>query len=196
MAEVTKTTLSKFKSALVHGGARPSLFSLSITAQPSGFAAQSTALSGLVPFHCTVAEIPGLEVTPIEKQYFGRTTKIPGDITFAGTFSTTFINTEDFAVRNALEIWTDGLNSVTTNLYATGLHAVWAGTVRLTQFNKTGGSVIHYDFQDCWPSNLSAIDLSYDSVSTIEEFTVTWEYNYYTTVIGTGPGTITDTVHT
>ena len=189
------TSISNFKAALSSGGARPSLFSLSITDQPSGFAVQSTALSGLVPFHCTVAEIPGLEVTPIEKQYFGRTTKIPGDITFAGTFSTTFINTEDFAVRTSLEAWTKGLNGVTTNFYATGLHAVWAGAVRLTQFNKTGGSVIHYNFQDCWPSNLSAIDLSHDSVSTIEDFTVTWEYNYYTTEIGTGTKPQTDAVH-
>ena len=40
--------------------------------------------------------------------------------------------------------------------------------------------LIHYDYQDCWPSNISAIELSYDSASTIEEFTVTWEYNYFT----------------
>jgi hypothetical protein len=172
------TAISNFKSALKNGGARPSLFEVSIST-PSGITANGALTQDSI-YRCSVSEIPGLTVTPIEQQYFGRVTKIPGDITFAGTFSTTFINSEDFSIHGALRGWMDLLNNDATNFYATGVHSVWAGTVRVTQYSKSGGSVIHYDYQDCWPSNISAIELSYDSASTIEEFTVTWEYNYFT----------------
>ena len=89
------TTLSTFKSALVYGGARPSLFEFAVTAAPSTV---SSSLSG-VNLYCNVSEIPPLTLTPIERQYKGRTVKIPGDMTF-GDLSTSIINTEKFNVRN------------------------------------------------------------------------------------------------
>ena len=36
-----------------------------------------------------------------------------------------------------------------------------------------------YKFYDIWPTNVSAIDLSYDSSDTIEEFTVEFQVNYW-----------------
>ena len=76
MATTTHTTLSKFKAALSSGGARPSLFDVSV-AIPSGFGT-ATEISST----CSVSSIPPLTVTPIERQYFGRTVKIPGDMVF------------------------------------------------------------------------------------------------------------------
>ena len=32
---------------------------------------------------------------------------------------------------------------------------------------------------NCWPANMSSIDLNWDSVNTIQEFTVDWQYDYY-----------------
>ena len=37
-----------------------------------------------------------------------------------------------------------------------------------------------YEFVDCWPTAISEIALSYDTASDIEQFDVTWAYNYYT----------------
>jgi hypothetical protein len=183
------STLSTFKGALADGGARPSLFDISITTPVLLTGASATALTNTgttgPKFFCSVSEIPGLTVTPIERQYFGRTVKIPGDITFAGTFSTTFINTEDFSIHTALNSWMALLNPDNNASYAKGspqdTESGWAGTVKLTQHSKqgVGGGLIEYTYEDCWPNNVSAIELSYDSASTIEEFTVTWEYNYF-----------------
>ena len=46
---------------------------------------------------------------------------------------------------------------------------------------------------DAWPSEVSSIDLSYDTTDTFEEFTVTFQYQWYDiensngdTIIGTG----------
>ena len=37
-----------------------------------------------------------------------------------------------------------------------------------------------YKFYDIWPSEISAIELSYDNTDTIEEFTVTFQVQYFT----------------
>ena len=83
MATAT-TGIETFKSALVHGGARPSLFEFSVTSAPTGV---SPSLSD-VKLYCNVSALPGLTLTPIERQYFGRTVKIPGDIVFADLTTT------------------------------------------------------------------------------------------------------------
>jgi|TARA_R110000744_G_scaffold379356_1_gene497179 hypothetical protein len=175
------TAISNFKTALAFGGARPSLFDVKIL--------PPTSIEGLgaltkSQYQCRVSEIPGLTVTPIDQQYFGRITKIPGEISFAGTLSTTFINPEDYGCRTALETWTEYLNGSEDNLYAFGKHTEWSGKVQLRQYTKDGQSAIDYNFEDCWPSVFSTIDLSYDTAAALEEYTVTWTYNYYTTSVG------------
>jgi len=176
------TTLSTFKTALTYGGARPSLFDVKIYAPKSSIPGLEALAK--VEFHCSVSSgIPELTVTPIEKQYFGRTVKFPGELTF-GTLSTTFMNTEDFEIRKAFEVWHEALNGAETNLGISGTVADWTGTVQLTQYQKDGGSSGSqtYDFIDCWPSAITSIDLSYDTVGDMETFEVTWEYNYYTSL--------------
>ena len=37
-----------------------------------------------------------------------------------------------------------------------------------------------YKFYDIWPSEVSAIELSYDNTDTVEEFTVTFQVQYFT----------------
>ena len=37
-----------------------------------------------------------------------------------------------------------------------------------------------YQFYDVFPTNISAIDLSYDTADTIEEFTVEFQVQYWT----------------
>lgn len=41
-----------------------------------------------------------------------------------------------------------------------------------------------YQFKDIFPTNLSQIDVSYDSTDTIEEFTVEFQVNYWYPIAG------------
>ena len=170
--------ISDFKSALTLGGARPSLFDVQIYSPsgPEGLEALRKS-----QYQCTTTSIPGLTITPIEKQYFGRTVKIPGELTF-GTLSTTLYNAEDYDIRRSLETWQGNLNGQITNFGISGAVSSWAGTVKLRQYAKAGGVIMTYTFVDCWPSSITAIDLNYDTVGDMETFDVTWEYNYYTSV--------------
>ena len=55
----------------------------------------------------------------------------------------------------------------------------WVSSGTLSQYSKTGSKLMEYNFIDIWPQTISEIALSYDTASDIEQFDVTWAYNYY-----------------
>jgi hypothetical protein len=171
--------LSQFQSALASGGARPSLFDLTITGTPAGVT--DTNLESMKYF-CTVSALPPLTVTPIERFYFGRTVKIPGDMVF-GDLSTTIIQTEGGKERTELEKWMQQINHTGTNIMNTAHNTSngFAADVTLTQYGKEGSTDVlqTIDFVDAWPSSIGPITLSYDTASEIAQYDVTWTYNYY-----------------
>ena len=173
------TGLTSFTSALTYGGARPSLFEFTVSATPTGV---NTTLSD-VHLYCNVSEIPPLTLTPIERQYFGRTVKIPGDLVFAD-LSTTIINTENYNVRNEIEKWMEQINGTISNESKTAAN-FGTGTAELIHYQKDGTATMTYKFHEIWPTAISEIALSYDTASDIEQFDVTWAYNYYTMSGGT-----------
>jgi hypothetical protein len=91
-------------------------------------------------------------------------------------WSTTIINDEDFAVRRALEAWHGAINSSENNLRTT---ASYRTTATVQQFGKDGGIVRTYTIVNCWPVNISSIELSWENEAQIEEFTVTWAFDYW-----------------
>ena len=171
--------LSGFKTALTHGGARPSLFQFVFTAAPTGI---SNSLESMNLF-CNVTEIPPLTITPIERQYFGRTVKIPGEMTF-GDLSTDIINTESFQVRNEIEAWMDLINGNVSNHSFTDSTSMY-GKATISHYQKDGSLMQTYDFVDIWPTAVGEVALSYDTANDMETFNCTWSYNYYTS-LGTG----------
>ena len=174
--------IDSFKSALEYGGARPSLFEFSINAQSSG-----TVPAGLsdMKLYCNVSALPPLTVTPIERQYFGRTVKIPGDMVF-GDLSTTVIQTEAGTERAGIEGWMQKINSHVENEreYAGQMGSDWAEG-QLTQYGKDAIPILTIKFIGLWPTTLAEIPLSYDTMSDIEQFDVTWAYQYYTVAAST-----------
>ena len=175
---MSMATLSNFQTALQYGGARPSLFDIEITLSSPTLLTGVGGVDNIIS-HCNVSAIPPLTITPIEKQYFGRTVKIPGDIVY-GDLSTTILNTEDYSIRNAIETWMDHINSHKENKTSANFaDADFRSTIELTQYGKDGSALQTYQFFDAWPMTLAEIALSYDTASDLEQFDVTWAYNYY-----------------
>ena len=172
--------VSKFKGALTGGGARPSLFEFKI----SGLGSTITGLGNL-HYYCQVSALPPLTVTPIEKMYFGRAVKIPGDIVY-GDLSTTIYQTEKGTERIGIEMWMDQINGHISNV--SSLAQGYYGKGTLTQYPKSGaattGILSTVNFIDMWPQSVTEIPLSYDTASDIEQFDVTWSYNYYSVKFG------------
>ena len=184
MAATGHTSLSTFKSALTYGGARPSLFDFSLSALPTGV----TGLTN-INYFCQVSALPPLTVTPIEKMYFGRTVKIPGDIVF-GDLTTTIYQTEDGNERFNLESWMDQINGHVDNVSSledetTNFMGKYSGVGTLFQYAKDGETTLsEVEFVDMWPQSVTEIALSYDTASDLEQFDVTWSYNHYNVTVG------------
>ena len=181
-------TLTKFKSILAGGGARPNLFEVSI----SDFPGYTDAVGEDIKFLCKGAQLPESTVGLVEVPFRGRTFKVAGDRTFA-PWSITVINDTDFAIRNAMETWMqtiaqykDGSGSTDPGDYMR--EATVSQLLRdKSDMGKTSGTGTEgsrtdagqYRFYDIWPTSVSAIDLSYDSSDVIEEFTVEFQVNYW-----------------
>lgn len=161
-----------FKSKLVGGGARPNMFK-AILNYP-GFAAGDTELSS---FLCKAAALPASIIAPITVPFRGRQLQIAGDRTFE-PWTITIINDTTMEIRNAFERWMNAINQHNAN---TGLAepTSYTADMAVEQLNKAGETTKRYDFRGVWPSNISAIDLSYDSSDAIEEFTVELQVTYW-----------------
>ena len=181
----TDFNVSKLKGALAKGGTRPSLFKFTVTGAP-------TTLTN-IEYFCQVSALPPLTVTPIEKIYFGRTVKIPGDIVF-GDLTTTIYQTESGDERFSIEKWMDSINGHVGNVSSleasttASFMGKYSATGKLTQYPKSGSLAANIlstvEFVDMWPQSVTEIALSYDTASDIEQFDVTWAYNHYELKIG------------
>ena len=173
-------TISDFKGKLVGGGARPNLFEVEMTDLPAGIAWDSTEFS----FLCKAASLPASNVASIDIPFRGRIFKVAGDRTIEN-WSITVINDEDFKIRNAFEEWMQLIAKLDNNLGATNpsSYMVDADVYQLGRGGKAGArsnssageaSVVlkQYKMQGIFPISLAAIDLSYDTGDTIEEFAV------------------------
>lgn len=164
--------LDTFKGALSSQGARPTLFEATINY--SGF--DASALYDFT-FHCKAAQLPGKTLGIIEIPYFGRKIKVAGDQTFA-EWTVTVINEENFDVRNNFEKWMSVINTHVGNRLADRSYK--QTNAEVFQYNKIGGAPSKkYKFNSIWPSDISAIDVSWESNDAIEEFTVTLQYDWW-----------------
>ena len=100
-----------------------------------------------------------------------------GDRTFEPV-SLTIINDAEFKVRNQFEVWMNGINQHNNNTGLVDMNDYTADIV-VEQLRKDGTVSKTYNLRGCWPTNLSAIELSYDTENAIEEFTVELQVQYW-----------------
>ena len=174
----------------VSQGVRPNMFEVSIQF-PAGAGADDTEI---VTYMCKSAALPSSNVGVIAVPFRGRTVKIAGDRTF-DNWSATFINDKDFKTRSYFEKWLELINSHQANTSGIINPREYGRTVIIKQLEKdasAGGAVLRqYTLLHCFPTNVSPIDLAYDSNDQIEEFTVEWQYSYFTAQGGSRDGVST-----
>lgn len=166
--------VNEIRSQLTLGGARNSLFQVTIQNPANGVADIK------VPFLVKAAQIPASTLGLIEVPYFGRKIRLAGDRTF-GDWTVTVINDEDFLIRNAMEQWSNQIQSLQGNLRTFGAASplLYKAQAQVTQFSKTGVPIRTYTFNGIYPSEISPIELNWESTDAIEEFTVTFQYDWW-----------------
>ena len=198
-------TITDFKTKLIGGGSRANLFEVELYF-PAGL---SIVTDEVFRFMVKGAELPGSTVSAISIPFRGRQLKVSGDRTFA-PWTITVINDTDFKLRNSFEQWMNFMNRnddnagvITPSGYQKDLivHQLGRGTANAALKQSIPGTTTtipvykSYKFYGAFPTDITPIALSYDSVDTIEEFSVTFEYQWWdtyddkgATILGTSEG--------
>ena len=168
---------TEFKTNLVQGGARPSLFSVVLN-YPDGITAPPIHSRFLIKG----ASIPASTIGSYDVFYHGKALKVAGDRTF-DTWETTIINDEDFGIRIALEKWMELISNHRLNTrnkdnfdITEGEGAPYKRDIWVTQYGKDGEHKHHYHFLGAFPTALSTIALDWGT-QEIEEYTCTWTFD-------------------
>jgi hypothetical protein len=170
------TTISDLKAG-IGVGARSNLFRVTLPTF-QGLPAQDK-----FTYLCKGAQLPGSTLGLIDVPFMaGRRYKLAGDRTFT-EWTTTILNDQNFVVREALEELQKfyGVTNYELNISKerTGSSITEFSTIEVEQYDLAGNVTYKYTLFNAWPSEISTIDLAYDSVDTIEEFTCTWSYDYF-----------------
>ena len=174
--------------ALKYGGASPNLFEVDIV-----WPWTSTTRTN---YNIKTTFLPASISTSTTVNYLGRVFKFAGERTYP-QWTCTFLNDEDFKLRNALERWSDYISGHvklgrTSQTGSNKGPLDYQSSAILTQFSKNGNPLKKYTFNGLYPLTLTDIPVSWDTTNAIEEFTATFEYQYYTTnYISSAPDSIT-----
>ena len=179
--------VNEIRSQLTLGGARSSLFQVTLTNPANGVGDIK------VPFMVRASSIPAATLGVIEVPYFGRKVKMAGNRTF-DNWQVTVMNDEDFLVRNAFELWSSYINSHENNLrdasvintlqgnlrgFGAASPLLYKSTASVTQYSKTGAPLREYTFNGIFPIEVSTIDLDWGNTDSIQEFSVTFAYDWW-----------------
>ena len=184
-------TLDAFKGKMIGGGTRSNLFEVELYFPDDAIPQDTTKdlVSDKARFLVKAAALPASNIAPISVPFRGRQLKIAGDRTF-DEWTITVINDTDFAIRGSFERWMNSISKVSDNagninpedytkdayVYQLGRSGVDAGS----QSSQQNMPILRtYKFYSVFPTNVSQIDLSYDSSDAVEEFTVTLQVQWW-----------------
>lgn len=167
--------VNEIRAQMTFGGQRPTNFQVQIQNPANAIADIKTS------FMVRASTIPESTLGTIQVPYFGRKIKLAGNRVF-GPWTVTVMNDEDFLVRNALEQWSNEINSHKENLtgFGTASPLLYKSQAQVTQFSKTGLPTRIYQFNGIWPSQVSQMEVDWNATDTIQEFQVVFEYDYWT----------------
>lgn len=138
---------------------------------------------------------PGSQIGMIPVSYQGRVIKFAGERQFAewsvqvydvsnNNATNTYVD-----IRTQLEEWIEDCDSANTHIQRFN-NAATTWTVEFDDINDdtSGGGVDptykkKMELYNCWPIDISAIDLNYEAADSFAEFTLTFAYDYHVEVL-------------
>ena len=168
--------INDFKAKLSGGGARANQFK--VVMPFPGYAQVGGEIEDLA-FLCRATTIPAMTLGEVDVKFRGRSIKIAGDRTFAD-WTVTVYNDSNFKLRNAFERWNNGMNNMTDNEGLTN-PADYQVDSFVDHLDRNGNTIKSYTLRGLFPKDIGAIDLTYDEQTSIEQFVVTFSYQYFET---------------
>jgi hypothetical protein len=166
--------INDFKAKLAGGGARSNQFK--VTMPFPGYAQVGGEIEDLA-FLCRSTKIPAMNVGVVEVPFRGRKIYIGGDRTF-DEWSIQVLNDTNFKLRNAFERWQNGINNMSDNEGLTN-PVDYQVDAFVDHLDRNGNTIKTYTLRGLFPTGIGEIDLNYDEQAAVEEFGVTFRYQYF-----------------
>lgn len=167
--------IEDFKTKLGAGGARPNQFRVDLnvpTGLPGGVVGDYSLL-------VTAAAIPASTVNPTVVQYRGREVKLAGERIF-DPWTITVVNDTDQTIRTIIENWMASMNDNAANTGNLN-PAAYQTNLKVYHLDRNDNVITNgtYTLVGAFPIQMSEIALAYAQNDVLEEYTVTFQYQYY-----------------
>ena len=140
------------------------------------------------------SSFPGKTIDTIDLKFRGRSIPIRGQVKYSQTWDCTFYLTEDHKLKRAFETWIESINfdgyeaignaGDNLELYQTESENKYTTEIIISQLNfEMEKSAIDYTLHNVFPTSVSQVETSYESIGQINEFTVSFSYSHYTSSI-------------
>lgn len=170
--------ISDFKAQMFGGGARPNQFRVGLNFPNAVSAGTLVGLNA--QFLCKAAQLPASNVENVQTFYRGRPVNFAGERSFE-PWTVTIYNDTTFSIRNAMEAWSNSISNFTGTNGLTRARD-YQTDMQVFQLDRNGDAPIkQYNFVNAYPMSISAIELDFESNNVIEQFQVTFMYDYFTT---------------
>jgi hypothetical protein len=170
--------INKFRENL-NSGSKANLFKCKLDGVSDDITDPEGLLTGdgNFSFLCRSAAIPAYSLGIIEVPFRGRRIKIPGDRTYA-EWTITVLNDENQGMRKVFDNWLAYINNPDGEEAIRDGNEDYRCTVVIEHLRPNGTTSRIYHLIDAFPTDVSPIDLSYDTTDAIQEFTVTFQYHH------------------
>ena len=185
MARFPKS-IENFKATLQGGGVRPTMFQVELSF-PDSTVVDTTSIANDGIFLIKASQLPGSEIGVIDVPFRGRKLKVSGDRTYAD-WPVTVTNDVSFGMRKGFEKWSELIQNMNFALGANELNDYYATAV-VRQLDRDGNQLRAYGFEGIWPSTVAPITLDMDSTDSVEDFEVTFAYQYWNAIEEGNPET-------
>ena len=159
-------SIDQFKAQLIGGGPRANRFKVFIP-----------RAGNKIEFLCKAANIPAGTLGEVVVPFRGHNLKLAGERTFED-WQITVINDVEFSVRSGLEAWQEEIQALDSGEGSTSTDYLISRAF-VEQLNKDDSVLARYEFFNMFPKNIGAIELSYDTVDALEEFTVDFTFSHW-----------------
>jgi len=163
-------SIDQFKAQLIGGGPRANRFKVFIP-----------RAGNKIEFLCKAANIPAGTLGEVIVPFRGHNLKLAGERTFED-WQITVINDVEFSVRSGLEAWQEEIQALDSGEGSTSTDYLISRAF-VEQLNKDDSVLARYEFFNMFPTAIGAIELSYDTVDALEEFTVDFTFSHWERVL-------------
>lgn len=124
---------------------------------------------------CKATSFPSMTIGQIEVYNQGRKLVLPGDTSYTNSWSLTFYQTEDHALRKDLIAWMHAIDDFQRNRHSGTPNAVM-GEMSVEQLDSAGNPTVKYTFHNVFVSEVGEITVGDDQNDAAQEFEATLSF--------------------